>query len=131
MTKLVKPTNGGFLLPGKLEDILSNVQSIMLSVTLSDLPPEKLVVLYTPSKQYHMLLSLGDNHFSGLNNHLFNPTLSPDDNIISARQLGMINNGVLSGDVNVEKTRVSALLGPDSRVAIHDNANVQGGCRCF
>lgn len=137
LAHLVNPSNGGLLSQHKLEDVLLDIRPVTHSMALRDLEPGKLVVCYTPEKHYHMVLSLGDNHFAGWNNHLFNDKLSEKDTIISARQLGIFNKGflqqqdlsyrVLSGEVNVEKTRVAALLGPDSRIAFTHNTSVPGG----
>ncbi|MFT4465602.1 MAG: hypothetical protein ACMX3H_14200 [Sodalis sp. (in: enterobacteria)] len=137
LAHLVNPSNCGLLSQHKLEDVLLDIRPITHSMALRVLEPGKLVICYAPEKRYHMILSLGDNRFAGWNNHQFNNKLGEKDNIISARQLGLFNKGllqqqglcyrVLSGEVNVEKTRVAALLGSDSRIAFTHNTSVPGG----
>ncbi|CRL46179.1 hypothetical protein SGGMMB4_04587 [Sodalis glossinidius str. 'morsitans'] len=95
MAHLVNLSNGGLLSQHKLEDVLLDIQLVTHSMALRDLEPGKLVVCYTPENHYHMLLSLGDNHFAGGNNHQFNNKLGEKDNIIGAQQLGLFNKGFL------------------------------------
>ncbi|XBS68962.1 hypothetical protein ABK905_20885 [Acerihabitans sp. KWT182] len=93
---------------------------------LEQLAVGKLVVFYSEDKHLHMMISLGENKFVGLNNHYINNIIQKNQMIISSQEMGSIINGrllnnqnsfkVIVGDANLEKTRVSALLGPDGRL---------------
>ncbi|NDL65575.1 hypothetical protein [Acerihabitans arboris] len=93
---------------------------------LEDLAAGKLVVFYTEDKNLHTMVSLGENRFMGINNHMINDMLKEDQRIISSQEMGAIISGrrinnlknfkVAVGDANLEKTRISALLGPDGRI---------------
>ncbi|WP_413737253.1 hypothetical protein ACL2XP_03880 [Sodalis sp. RH21] len=111
----------------KLGKLLANSRYISSTSELESIAEGNLVIFYGENKDFHILLSLGNKRFAGVNNHFLNKEIPPNQLIITSRQVGeivdgkMLNNNIFSsiitGDVNVEKTRISALLGPDSRLS--------------
>ncbi|WP_413732043.1 hypothetical protein [Sodalis sp. RH20] len=93
---------------------------------LANVAAGKLLVFYTDDKDFHMMVSLGDDRFAGLNNDYINNMLRSDQRIVSSQEIGDITNGrrindqksfkVVVGEGNLEKNRISALLGPDGRI---------------
>ncbi|WP_413726706.1 hypothetical protein [Sodalis sp. RH16] len=110
----------------KLNKFLIIDKYIDNNAELKNIAECKLVVFYTEDKHFHTMVSLGDNQFLGINNHIINNEINRNQMIISSQEMGEIIAGkrfnnqnvfkVIVGDVNLEKTRISALLGPDGRI---------------
>ena len=110
----------------KLNKLLISNEIINNSDDLQSVSAGKLVLFYGINKDFHILLSLGDNRFIGMNNNLLNSKIPSEQFVITVDQIGEIINGkmvnndlfssIIAGEVNLEQTRISALLGPDGRL---------------
>ncbi|WP_213993217.1 hypothetical protein [Sodalis sp. dw_96] len=133
-TLMMSKLDGDILSTIKLNKFLAIDKYIDNNAELERVPAGKLVVFYTEEKDFHPLVSLGNNRFAGANNHLINHEIDANKIIISSQEIGDIVDGirlnnqnnfkVALGDVNLEKTRISALLGPDGRIEyVRDGLN--------
>ncbi|TCL04420.1 hypothetical protein [Sodalis ligni] len=125
-TLMVSKLDGDKLSMVKLNKFLAIDKFIHNTAELNEVEPGKLVVFYTEDKDFHPLVSLGNNRFAGINNYLLNDKIESNNIIISTQDIGEIVDGkllheqknfkVVVGDANLEKTRIAALLGPDGRI---------------
>jgi len=77
--------------------ILNNKQRINAMSELSLVKNGKLLALYRPTGRLeHLMLSLGDGRFIGLNNRLFSPALPERAGIVISEQMGKFVNGFLT-----------------------------------
>ncbi|HEY0209431.1 hypothetical protein [Acerihabitans sp.] len=123
---IISKMDGDIISLNKLNKFLVLNKCIDNNAELENIAAGKLVVFYTEEKDFHVMVSLGGDRFVGINNHHINDRLNADQMFISSQEIGTIIGGrrinnqksflVWVGDPNLEKTRISALLGPDGRI---------------